>query len=211
MKQLLLIPKSTLQRIVLDQLSVRKLCTLWVPLALFMSDEKIVSSGVKKMLKKFKSGFATEVNFIVTGDETWLHYYDVPMKSQSKVWVYEDEQVPVQVRKSKSIGKRVVAVFFTKGEILITVSLEKYKTVTSKWYTENCLPRFFENLVSCAPLDSWFLHHDNAPAYWAFATQEFLEGIEVQLLEHPAYSPDLAPCHFELFPYVKLRIKGRRF
>ena len=84
------------------------------------------------MLKKFKSGYAAGVDFIVTGDETWLYYYHVPTKSQSKVWVYEDKEVPVQVRKSKYIGKRMVTVFFTKGGILTTVSLEKSKTVTAK-------------------------------------------------------------------------------
>ena len=67
------------------------------------------------MLKKFKSGFPAEVNFIVPGDEPWLYYYDVPTNSQSKVWVLEDEEVPVQIRKSKSTDKRMVTVFFTKG------------------------------------------------------------------------------------------------
>jgi hypothetical protein len=28
---------------------------------------------------------------------------------------------------------------------------------------------------------------------------------------HPAYSPDLAPCDFYVFPKLKLRLKGRRF
>ena len=88
------------------------------------------------MQKKFKFGFAAQVNLIVTGDERWLYYYDVPTKSQSKVWVFEDEEVPVQVRKSESIGSRMVAMFFTKGGILTTVSLEKSKTLTFRWYTE---------------------------------------------------------------------------
>ena len=61
------------------------------------------------------------------------------------------------------------------------------------------------------PLDSCFLHHDIAPAHWAFAMQGFLKGIELQLLEHPAYSRDLAPCDFGLFPYIRLRMKGRHF
>ena len=30
-------------------------------------------------------------------------------------------------------------------------------------------------------------------------------------IQHPAYSLDLAPCDFALFPYVKLRMKGRHF
>ena len=35
--------------------------------------------------------------------------------------------------------------------------------------------------------------------------------MEVQLLGHPACSPDLAPWDFSLFPYVKLRMEGWRF
>ena len=126
------IPKSTLQRIISEQLSVRKLCTLWVLHALSKQQRENRIKWCKKMLKKFKSGFAAEVNFIVTDDETWLlYYYDVPMKSQSKFWFFEDEEVPVQVWKSKSICQRMVTVFLTKGGILTTVSLEKSKTVTT--------------------------------------------------------------------------------
>ena len=58
----------------------------------------------------------------------------------------------MQVRKSKFIGKRMVTVFFTKGGILTTFSLEKSETVTAKWYTETCLLQLFENLVPRAPL-----------------------------------------------------------
>ena len=42
------------------------------------------------MLKKFKSG-----------DETWLHYYDVPTKSQSEVWVFKDKKVPLGLGDTK--------------------------------------------------------------------------------------------------------------
>ena len=31
------------------------------------------------------------------------------------------------------------------------------------------------------------------------------------MLEHPPYSPDLAPCDFFLFPKVKSALKGTRF
>jgi hypothetical protein len=30
-------------------------------------------------------------------------------------------------------------------------------------------------------------------------------------IPHPAYSPDMAPCDFFLFPKIKLKLKGRRF
>jgi hypothetical protein len=31
------------------------------------------------------------------------------------------------------------------------------------------------------------------------------------VIPHAPYSPDLAPCHFFLFPKMKLKLKGRRF
>jgi hypothetical protein len=31
------------------------------------------------------------------------------------------------------------------------------------------------------------------------------------VIPHPPYSPDLAPCDYFLFPYIKLKLKGRRF
>jgi hypothetical protein len=31
------------------------------------------------------------------------------------------------------------------------------------------------------------------------------------VVQHPLYSPDLAPCDFFLFPKLKMKLKGRRF
>jgi hypothetical protein len=31
------------------------------------------------------------------------------------------------------------------------------------------------------------------------------------VITHPLYSPDLAPCDFNLFPKMKMKLKGRRF
>ena len=44
-----------------------------------------------------------------------------------------------------------------------------------------------------------------------YATHEFLKAQGFQLTSHPAYSPDLAPCDFFLFPKVKDCLRGRQF
>jgi histone-lysine N-methyltransferase SETMAR len=31
------------------------------------------------------------------------------------------------------------------------------------------------------------------------------------IVPHPPYSPDLDPCDFDLFPKLKMKLKGRRF
>ena len=40
---------------------------------------------------------------------------------------------------------------------------------------------------------------------------EFLATKQITVLEHPAYSPDLAPSDFFLFPKIKKILKGRHF
>jgi len=51
--------------------------------------------------------------------------------------------------------------------------------------------------------NSWILHHDNAPAHTELSVREFLATKQITVLENPAYSPDLAPSGFCLFPKIK--------
>ena len=43
---------------------------------------------------------------------------------------------------------------------------------------------------------SWVLHQDNAPAHSALSVKRFLAKYSIPVLDHPPYSPDLAPCDF---------------
>ncbi|CAH2004768.1 unnamed protein product [Acanthoscelides obtectus] len=42
-------------------------------------------------------------------------------------------------------------------------------------------------------------------------TRQYLTGENVQLLDHPPYSPDLSPNDFFTFPKIKIRLRGQRF
>jgi len=52
---------------------------------------------------------------------------------------------------------------------------------------------------------------DNAPAHRAFATQKKLAYLGFHCLDHPPYSPDLAPSDYHLFPGLKKQLKDRHF
>jgi transposase len=41
--------------------------------------------------------------------------------------------------------------------------------------------------------------------------REFLSSKQITVLEHPPYSPDLAPNDFFLFPKIKKILKGTHF
>ena len=53
--------------------------------------------------------------------------------------------------------------------------------------------------------------HDNAPARGALATQKKLAYLRFQCLDHPPYSPNLAPSDYHLFSGLKKQLKGRHF
>jgi len=53
--------------------------------------------------------------------------------------------------------------------------------------------------------------HDNAPAHRTLATQKKLAYLGFQFLDHPPYSPDLAPSDYQLFSGLKKQLKGRHF
>ena len=56
-----------------------------------------------------------------------------------------------------------------------------------------------------------FFLHDNALAQRALATQKKLAYLCFQCLDHPPYSPDLAPSDCHLFSGLKKRLEGRHF
>lgn len=60
-------------------------------------------------------------------------------------------------------------------------------------------------------LDSIIFHQDNAPAHTAVQTQLEIELLGFEWLQHPPYSPNLAPMDFAVFPKLKSALRGIKF
>jgi histone-lysine N-methyltransferase SETMAR len=85
--------------------------------------------------------------------------------------------------------------------------------VNQQCYLE-VLTRLWESVQRKRPIlwpDKWILYHENAPAHDALRVREFLAKISITKMDHPPYSPDLAPRDFWLFPKLKNALKGQRF
>jgi len=87
-----------------------------------------------------------------------------------------------------------------------TVNSAFYEEV-SKWL----LRRIHRVRPELHKTGQWMLLHDNAPPHCAIYVHQFLAQHGVPVLDHPPYSPDLAPADFFLFPRLKSIMKGARF
>lgn len=154
------------------------------------------------------------VNRIITGDESWVYGYDMETKAQSSQWVEKPGVRPKKARQVRSKTKVMLTVFFDSQGVVHKEFLPEGQTV-NRYYYNDVLRRLRENVRRLRPelwaQNSWFLHHDNAPAHASNQIREFCEKTGTNVLPHPPYSPDLAPADFFLFPKLKSVLKGRRF
>lgn len=208
------IGSAALDEILHQHLGLRKVVARWVPHSLTSEQRQVRVEWCKDILKRFDGGKSKRIYDVITGDETWIYQYDPLTKAQSAEWVFPDDQLPTKVHRVKSVGKQMVASFFSLTGHIATIPLEGQRTVTANWYTSDCLPLVFAELCKRRPktqLRGILVHHDNASAHTAAKTTQFLKDLGVHPLTHPPYSPDLAPCDFYLFPITKNKLRGQRF
>jgi len=113
----------------------------------------------------------------------------------------------------KSAGIVLASIFWDQDGILLILHLPKGQTINAEYYSsllvqmKDILKEKLRGKVTTRVL---FLH-DNAPAHRALSTQKKLAYLGFQCLDHPPYSPYLAPSPYHLFPGLKKQLKVRHF
>ena len=92
---------ATLHSIIHNDLEMSKVSACWVPKLLSEEQKRDRVKISKELLSMYKTdkGF---LDRIITGDESWFHYYEPESKSQSKQWKRRDEPVPIKVKSTLS-------------------------------------------------------------------------------------------------------------
>ncbi|GFS01893.1 transposase [Elysia marginata] len=151
---------------------------------------------------------------IITGDETWFPFFIIPLKRLNRMWVDGQGDRPVVLRPGFQSQKRMFAIFFNYSGPIVFDILPQDTAMTATHYVPNVLSQVKSAInkqrLKVSTSRTLFLH-DNAGPYKARATTQSLRELGIQVLPHPAYSPDLAPCDFWLFAILKDRLAGRRF
>ncbi len=199
--------RGTIQRIIDDDLKLNKRFCTFVPRFLTKEQKAIRMEICLQNLKLWKNNGIQILDRIITGDETYVYYYDAPTRTESKVWVCEGETPPKIVKRDKSIGKILYAIFFSTDGLVKAIKLEGQKNVTALWFTSECLPKVFESF----PEGSRILLHGNDSSHTAKLTIQYLNSNKIKTLPHPPYSPNLAMCDIWLFSGLKCDLRGFTF
>ncbi len=200
--------QTTVHRIVTKDLKLHLRAAKLLPA--FLTPRHIIQrfQHCSEMLTKIRNQ-PSFLKKIVTMDEAWCYQYDPELKRQASQWLSPGDPRPTHVRRTISVKKIMLVVFFDfKG--MLHYEFIRGGTVDTPTFI-GILSRFRVALLTKRPRQRRHLHMDNAPAHGARDTRLHLLLTGQRTVPHPALSPDLAPSDFWLFPKVKLPLRGRQF
>jgi histone-lysine N-methyltransferase SETMAR len=205
--------RSSVHRVLTDHLGMSRLVCRWVPKLL---TEQMKNNRVRdchELLTMYKADPSEFMARIVTGDESWLHYYEPETRQQSSQWMARGDCPPVKAKSCPSAGKRMATVFWDCQGILLIDWLPEHRTINSDYYIT--VLSNLKDAIKRERRGKWsrgiLLQHDNARPHTSFKTTAAVRELGFKTLPHPAYSPDLAPSDYWLFGAMKKPLRGRHY
>lgn len=204
---------GSVHNIIHDHLGMKKVSARWVPRMLSDAQKQTrlrISQSCLDLLQQDPDRFLAR---FITMDETWLHHYDPETKKQSMTWKRPTSPTPKKFKAIPSAGKIMGSLFWDSQGVVMIEYLNHGATITGTLYAEQ-ITKLREEIRKKrrGKLAKVVLfHQDNAPAHKSRVALAAIKEAGFELMEHPPYSPDLAPSDFYLFPRLKEHLRGQKF
>lgn len=207
------ISERSVYTILHEKLYMRKVCSRWIPRTLNKGQKEERVAAAHEFLELLQWNEEDTFDRIVTGDETWIHFYDPELKSQTMEWHKRGERASKIPRTQTTTNKVMASVFWDAKGILMVEFLPKNTTVTGHYYAQQMhrLRKAIKEKRHGLLARKVLLLHDNAPSHKSLLAQGAIKECGFEQLHHPPYSPDLAPSDYFLFPNTKKYLKGKRY
>lgn len=184
----------------------------WVPHKLSDQDKENRLQIAAQLLARHRATCGHKERFlqrIVTGDEKWCLYVNM---RQRKEWVPKGVTPKPRVKKELHPKKTMICVWWNWEGLVHWEILEKSKTINKELYVAQ-LKRVNEaiQLKSSDRRSHVILLHDNARPHTANIVKITLQELKWEILQHPPYSPDLAPTDFHLYRSLSNEMRGVTF
>ncbi|KAG5329647.1 SETMR methyltransferase, partial [Acromyrmex charruanus] len=170
------ISHGTVISILHEQLDMKKLSARWVPRLLTVNHKRDCVTISKQCLEMFQRNPDEFLHRFVTVNETWIHYFTPETKEQSKQWTSPNELAP---KKAKTFDY-----------------LPSKQTINGDYYVAllDCFNNILKKKRPHLAKKKVLFHQDNVWVHTCLAPMAKFNEFHYELLSHPAYSPDLAPC-----------------
>lgn len=203
------INRFSIHEIIHCALKMKKISSRWVPHELTERNRQDRLRICQDNLAIYRDGPGRLCD-ILTGDETWIYLRQIGRKSSNACWVHEGEEPKVIARRDRFESKFLFSIFFRTSGPALVHAVKKGKTIDNQYYIENCLNPALDSVRlqrKSKGTNNIRLLHDNARPHKHSNVDFFLSEQGIKLVEHPPYSPDLAPCDFWLFDYIKRNLE----
>jgi histone-lysine N-methyltransferase SETMAR len=190
---------------------MNKVSARWVPKLLSVVQKQRRVECCTEFLTLCEGQEKEVIESIVTGDETVVLYHDPLSKGESMEWRHPGSLPPKKAKATQSRKKIMATIFWDCQGILLADFKKRDTTVTGEYYVslihklkdsikEKCRGKFSRGVR---------LLHNNAPVHFG-CCKGCIQCYGLQELNHPPYSPDLAPSDYSLFSKLKLDLHGKK-
>ena len=202
-------PQSTIWCILTSELHYKLSFCKWIPYKISDDIRQKRVEIAHSMLQVLTSEKISRMD-IVTGDESWFYW----SYEQTQIWLPENSERPQIPKPTIGLQKTLFSIYFSLRGIILIDNLEPKAKFNATYFVEQILPKidsFYREFRPKNGAKNVFLHVDNARPHNAKISRFKMSEYGLKRMEHPPYSPDLAPCDFWLFGYIKEKLKGSHF
>ena len=120
----------------------------------------------KKMLKLYPNFDKKKFAYVVTGDETWVHFYEPQRKVRNKILALKNTKRLCIAKRTISVQRVTYVIFFSTQRSATQIAVSKGRGVTGKFYCDKVLKklkRYYSKRQPKSGIKIIRLLHDNAP------------------------------------------------
>ena len=188
---------GTVHTIIREELKMQKIWAKFVPRVPREDQKERRCHDSRKIVELINSDSAV-LDALVTYNESWIYCYDPETKTQTSQGKHAGSPRPKKTRQSKSIHKLLMITFFLDSAGMIYMNwVPTGQTVNKEYYVEvlrEFSKRFRRKRAALFKSSQWHFHQDNAPVHNSILVTDYLTKMGINIVPHPPYSPDLAPC-----------------
>lgn len=182
------------------------------PLRHFLS-EQMIKKRHRRSFGLYKELNCNKWQKYITVDEAWFYLSNVDGQRRVQ-YISREETVKDANVFEKQAHPKGVMVFMgiSYNGVTEPIFVDPGAKINSDYYINNCLKPLIHNAKSLYPDNNWKFHQDSAPAHTSKKTLKFLadEGIDFLTPEiWTPNSPDLSPCDYFLWGYLKKILEKR--